>query len=127
MGVALEVRPTSGENDRTATGPVPPGEFEILANQFFREPARSVRGWERAVDAQARIGTALADLIHTDAPGDVAVVGHGGVGTLWYCQLLGLEIDRRYDQPKQGHYFRVDRVTARPTCAWLPIEALGAG
>ena len=125
LDVPVEVRPDTGEMDRSATGVLPPEEFERVANGFFDEPHHSVRGWERAVDAQARITGALADLLgpHTDA--DVAVVGHGGVGTLWYCALAGLPIDRLHDQPGQGHYFTVDAVTGRPLHGWRPIDADG--
>jgi broad specificity phosphatase PhoE len=82
LKLALEIRACIGENDRSAVGFVTPAEFEILANAFFDEPERSVRGWERAIDAQRRIVQGLADLLHP-APYDVLVVGHGGVGTLW--------------------------------------------
>src|SRR3712207_2755939 len=43
------------ENDRSATGYLPPDEFERVADKFFAYPEESVRGWERAVDAQARM------------------------------------------------------------------------
>lgn len=116
-----EVRPGIGENDRSSVGFVPPAEFEQLANAFFAEPQSSVRGWERAVDAQHRIARGLEDLL-TPSPRDVLVVGHGGVGTLWYCFLNGLPIARRHDQPSQGHYFSVDRSTRRTLHAWRPID-----
>lgn len=41
-----------GENDRSATGFLPKAEFEIVADEFFAHPDASVRGWERAIDAQ---------------------------------------------------------------------------
>jgi hypothetical protein len=50
-----------GENDRSATGFLPPAEFEQVADAFFAEPERSVRGWERAIDAQARVETGGPD------------------------------------------------------------------
>jgi broad specificity phosphatase PhoE len=37
-----------GENDRSATGFLPPDEFEIVATEFFSCPTVSVRGWEKA-------------------------------------------------------------------------------
>ncbi len=43
-----------GEIDRAATGFLPPPEFERVADAFFAQPEASVRGWERAVDAQRR-------------------------------------------------------------------------
>ncbi len=97
-----------GENDRSATGYLPPAEFEAVADEFFARPEDSVRGWERAVDAQARI-VAAVERVTAAATGDVAVVAHGGVGALLLCHLLGVPIDRRYDQPGQGSWYRFDR------------------
>ena len=122
LKLPLEIRSGIGENDRSAVGFVPPAEFEVLANAFFAEPERSVRGWERAIDAQRRIVQGLADLLRP-APYDVLVVGHGGVGTLWYCHLNAFAIERRHDQPGQGHYFSVDLETGRALHAWLRIDA----
>jgi broad specificity phosphatase PhoE len=132
VGVTVEVRPDSGENDRSATGFLPPAEFEAVADRFFARPHDSVRGWERAVDAQARITGALADLLDPGGlgagsssnsnSGDVAVVGHGGVGTLWWCALTDRPIDRRHDQPGQGHYFSVDLATRRVLHGWRRLE-----
>ena len=69
-----------GENDRSATGYLPKTEFEAIADAFFARPENSVRGWERAIDAQRRIIAAM-DRVIAQAPeqGDVAVVSHGGV------------------------------------------------
>ncbi len=125
LGLPCEVREGIGENDRSSVGFVPPAEFEQLANAFFAEPEQSVRGWERAIDAQRRIARGLADLL-TPTTGDVVVVGHGGVGTLWYCFLNELPIERRHDQPSQGHYFSVDQQTRRAWHAWRPIDVLEA-
>ena len=87
-----------GENDRSATGFLPPEEFERVADQFFAHPEQSIHGWERAVDAQSRIVRAVENI-----KGDsVAIVSHGAVGTLLYCHLAGKPIDRRWDQPPNG-------------------------
>ena len=89
-----------GENDRSATGFLPPDEFERVADQFFASPHTSVRGWERAVDAQARIVRAVEQI--PDCDGSIAIVSHGAVGTLLYCHLAGEPIARRWDQPPNG-------------------------
>ena len=47
--------PGIGENDRSATGFLPREEFWATADLFFAHPTESIRGWERAIDAQARI------------------------------------------------------------------------
>ena len=122
--VEVEVRPETGEIDRSATGFVSPGEHEELADALFAQPEVSARGWERAVDAQARMVAALADLLDPATPADIAVVGHGGVGTLWWCHLAGLAIDRRHDQPGQGHHWALDLTTGRPIHPWRPIDRI---
>ncbi len=102
--VAVEVRERMHENDRSATGFLPPPEFEEVANQFFARPDESVRGWERARDAQARIvrevGIVMARPEARD--GDTLFVGHGGVGTLLQCHVAGRPIARVHDQPGGG-------------------------
>jgi broad specificity phosphatase PhoE len=76
------------------------------------------------VDAQARVVAALDDLLALDdARHDVAVIGHGGVGTLWWCHLAAESIDRRWDQPGQGHFFTVERASRRPLHHWVRIDA----
>ncbi len=127
VGLDIEIRSGIGENDRSATGFVPAERYQELAEQFFDHPYTSVDGWERGIDAQERITAGLADLLESDTPGDIVVVGHGSVGTLWYCCLAGLEIDRAHNQPTQGHYFTVDRETRRPLHPWAPIDETRPG
>ena len=96
------------ENDRSATGYLTPQEFQDTVSAFFAQPEFSVRGWEPAACAQARIVGAVEKVISL-APegGDIVIVGHGGTGTLLYCYLGGLAIARRYDQPATngGNWF----------------------
>lgn len=111
-----------GENDRSATGFVPPAEFEQLADAFFARPEESVRGWERAVDAQARIVRAVNRILDAREHGDIAIVAHGGVGTLLLCHLLKEPISRGRDQPSQGHVFAFDAVTREVLHPWKKLE-----
>ena len=120
-GICVEVRADLGENDRTATGFVPPHEFEQLADAFFAEPEGSISGWETAAAAQARILKASADLVNATTDGDILIVAHGGVGTLLYCALVGEPISRSFDQPHQGCYFVIDRRTGQPIHRWKSI------
>jgi broad specificity phosphatase PhoE len=97
-----------GENDRSATGFLPPQEFEAIVAQFFAHPEVSIRGWEPAAVAQQRIVSAVtAILAHDPTPGALAMVSHGGVGTLLLCHLAGHPINRRYAQPgaNGGNYY----------------------
>ncbi len=122
-GASIEVREAMHENDREATGFLPPAEFETVADAFFAEPHRSIRGWERAIDAQARIVAELDAVIATQPANEpLLLVGHGGVGTLLFCALTGQAIDRRLDQPRAGSVFAVDRETREPLFGWTPLE-----
>jgi broad specificity phosphatase PhoE len=107
-GLGVGVREDLGENDRSATGFLPPPEFEAMADAFFARPEESVRGWERAVDAQARVlGAVWALAAGHQGSGDMLVVAHGAVGTLLRTHVLGARISRALDQPGQGCWFRV--------------------
>lgn len=114
-----------GENERSATGYLPKAEFETVADAFFARPAESVRGWERAVDAQRRIVMAVDHAVAMgSADGDVAVISHGGVGALLLCHLKGVPISRTEDQPGQGggHLYSFDAATRRLLMGWRSIE-----
>jgi broad specificity phosphatase PhoE len=129
LGLSFTEIEDLGENDRSATGFLPPDEFERVADQFFASPTVSVRGWERAVDAQARIVRAVEGLPGNEsAKGPIAIVSHGAVGTLLYCNLASVRIDRRWDQPANGggNYFRF---TLSPRAAhswWQPVDLVSA-
>jgi broad specificity phosphatase PhoE len=119
-----------GENDRSATGFLPPAEFEEVANRFFAEPTRSVRGWERARDAQTRMVRAVEAIAAAEKDARrVLIVAHGAVGTLLYCHLAGLPIDRRWDQPpnKGGNYFGFSLQPRGVSSWWQAIDAEGVG
>lgn len=112
------------ENDRSSTGYLPPIEFEATANQFFAHPNVSVRGWETAVQAQYRVVAAIRHL-SSDTAISTAFVAHGAVGTLLYCDLMGIPISREHDQPGQGSYFEFDPQTWTASHSWRRIEPGG--
>jgi broad specificity phosphatase PhoE len=126
LGLVVLTLPESHENDRSATGFLPPTEFDSVANQFFDQPGRSVRGWERAIDAQKRIVDAARRAMAMSDSGDVLMVGHGGVGTLLYCHFRGLEISRRHDQQGGGggNYWSLDLDTLNILQGWRSMEEL---
>jgi broad specificity phosphatase PhoE len=114
-----------GENDRSATGYLPAPEFERVVDQFFAHPAASIRGWEPAAVAQQRIVRAVAAIIAQDtSSGSIAIVAHGGVGTLLLCALAGYAIDRGYEQPGKGggNYYAFDAQSRALRHGWRPID-----
>jgi broad specificity phosphatase PhoE len=125
LNVAVEVRQAMHENDRSATGFLVPDQFQAVADQFFAQPHISVRGWERAIDAQSRIVREVEHVLARDEPGDVLFIGHGGVGTLLYCYYSGITIDRTHDQPAGGGcFFAFARERRRVQHSWCPLEDL---
>jgi broad specificity phosphatase PhoE len=125
LGVGFATHAALGENDRSATGYLPRAEFEATADLFFAHPDRSIRGWERAVDAQRRIVGAVETVLAATPEGlDVAVVAHGAIGALLICALEGLAITRAQDQPPGGggHLFPFDRRTRLLRHGWVPFD-----
>lgn len=102
LGIAAETAPDLHENDRSATGFLPPPEFERMADAFFAAPADSVRGWEPAAAAQLRIVGAVGAVLAAAPAAPTLFVGHGGVGTLLKCHCGGLAIARSEDQGPGG-------------------------
>jgi broad specificity phosphatase PhoE len=123
-GIDIEVLDHAGENDRSATGFLLPDEFEKAADWFFANPEQSFYGWERAVDAQARIVSAVFSVLDGHDPSrPIAFVGHGGVGTLLKCHLAGLPIARSHDQPGGGgNLFAFALADRSLACDWRPFE-----
>jgi broad specificity phosphatase PhoE len=121
LGLAVAVDARLDENDRSATGFLPPAEFQRVADAFFARPQESVRGWERAIDAQQRVVAAFDAIAARPASGDVAIVAHGGVGTLLLCHLTKLPISRDHDQPSQGHYWSYSTQTRSMLHGWRSI------
>lgn len=124
LGLQAVAHPGLGENDRSATGYLPRPDFEALADAFFARPDESVRGWERAADAQARIVATMRQVLETAPPGDVAAVSHGGVGALLLCYLTAAPISRAADQPpgSGGFVLAFDRYDWTVRHGWRPID-----
>lgn len=129
-GIRVESGENFGENDRSSTGFVPSERFEQLADAFFDEPEVSTEGWERAIDAQARVvGAFEAALAGHDSALPVVFTGHGAVGTLLKCHLGGLAIARREDQrrigdPGGGNVFVVRLRDRKLLSDWMAMEKL---
>jgi broad specificity phosphatase PhoE len=124
-GLPLTTRAELGENDRSATGFLPPPQFERMADAFFARPHESVRGWERAADAQARIVAAVQAIDRDERSGGaIAIVSHGAVGTLLHCWLSGRDISRRWDQPGNGggNWYAFTLEPRQALGHWQPLD-----
>lgn len=128
LGKDFIIKSAMHENDRSATGFLPPAEFEKVADSFFTNPSKSILGWERAIDAQSRIAGETSAIISNHNGGDLLLIGHGAVGTLLYCHLANQPIDRKFDQPAGGgNYFTADLATLNILHHWQPMEKLIQG
>jgi|SRR5580693_2750225 broad specificity phosphatase PhoE len=124
LGLSFATRADLGENDRSATGYLPREEFEATADLFFEHPDQSVRGWEPARDAQARIVGAIDGILEAAPSVNVAVIAHGGIGALLLCKLKGFPINRADDQPGEGggNFFVFERPDRALLQGWRPID-----
>lgn len=116
-----EVDARLGEMDRSATGYLDPQEFEPTVDAFFARPLESVRGWERAVDAQRRIEQAVRQLVAETPQRSIVFVAHGGVGALLLASLTRVPIIRELDQPGMGSMFRFDPTRWEALSTWQRI------
>ena len=120
-----------GENDRSSTGFLPPALFEAHADRFFAQPQQSADGWERAIDAQARIvATVRTALASVPAGSAVVFCGHGAVGTLLKCRIGNRRISREEDQGRigaqgGGNGFLFDLAAKQLLTDWTPMEEIG--
>lgn len=124
LGVPLDVDSRLGEIDRSSTGYLPKALHDSLGELAMENPMHSVRGWERAVDAQRRVANAVRDIRTRHPFEDVVVVSHGGVGLLFLCSVLGVEISRAYTAPNRngGCYFCIDSSSGALRTSWKDIE-----
>ena len=116
------------ENDRSSTGFLAGEAFTEAVRRLFGAPEQSYRGWERAIDAQQRIVSAVTTAL-ADVPAEMPVVfcGHGCVGTLLKCALAGRPITLAEDQrlmgaPGGGNVFAFDRAAFTLITDWVAME-----
>ncbi len=116
-----------GEIDRSSTGYLPHLEHAEVSKKAFEYPERSIRGWEKAIDAQTRIKEALRIVWRDNKRphGDVLIVSHGGVGLLLLCSCLNQEISRKYAMQNAGGgcYFVIDSDTELVLASWEDMDA----
>jgi broad specificity phosphatase PhoE len=112
-----------GEVDRSSTGYLEMDEHDHAVAELFRNPEVSYQGWERAIDAQDRI-VSFVKLIDAEVEkgASIAIVSHGGVGTLLMCHIKCVHISRDEAGPGQGNYFCFERGSWDLVYGWRPID-----
>ncbi|NMC35654.1 histidine phosphatase family protein [Candidatus Beckwithbacteria bacterium] len=110
-----------GEIDRSATGYLVPEQFQTTVKQFFDRPNQSILGWERAIDAQARIVKAVKQITQKHPDQNMLISSHGGVGALLKCFIKNISITQTEDQKSLGSYFVFDTKTWQLILDWQKI------
>jgi broad specificity phosphatase PhoE len=125
LGLPFRTEESLGENDRSSTGYIAPPEFWEVVRAFFGHPYESIRGWERAIDAQTRIVTTVSRIARADeTSGSIVIVSHGGVGCLLTAHLQKVEIgqESRPSHPGGGCFIVIDRESFTLQQDWRAIE-----
>ncbi len=91
LGIRLEVVEGLHEHDRSNEPFVEAEEFRAAVASFFDRPDELVMGRETASQAQMRFGDAVQRLLIGHTTGNVVVVAHGTVISLYVARHAGVE------------------------------------
>lgn len=86
LGVPWSTQDGLHEHDRSAVPFLGDAEFNAAVARFFAEPDTLVFGGETAAAARERFSTAIAAVLREHPEGNLAVVAHGTVITLFVAQ-----------------------------------------
>lgn len=89
LAVPIEVIAGLRENDRTGQGWLGTAELEARIAHFFVEPDRRIMGNETADAAHTRFAAAVEDVCARHQTGNIVVVAHGTVITLYVARRTG--------------------------------------
>lgn len=91
LGTPFEMMEDLHENDRTNLGWLGVEELEATIARFFAAPDRHIIGNETADEAHVRFAAAIADVCVRYPVGDIVIVAHGTVITLFVSRRTGQE------------------------------------
>jgi broad specificity phosphatase PhoE len=91
LDLHAEIAPRLHEHDRSNLPYLPAEEFQTLIADFFRRPSNLVMGRETAHQARDRFSNAVQRLITERPRGNIAIVAHGTVITLFVAEHAGIE------------------------------------
>lgn len=90
LGVSFEICEGLHEHDRSKVGFLGKEEFEEAVANFFERPEELIFGQETAAQALTRFDLAIANLLAKYPGGNLAVVTHGTVITLFTAFHAGI-------------------------------------
>ena len=96
------------EINRNSTGFLKPPEFRNAMDEFYLHPDKSFKGWETANGAVSRTMNIISRIMEDNINKNVAIVGHGAVGTLLVCALKKVTFSSREEPRIQGSWIAID-------------------
>ncbi len=97
-----------GEADRSATPFLPLEEYMEKIEEAYEKPSKSIVGWESHESVMKRNVNCLKGIVKKYKNKTIAIIGHGGAGTLIKCFIKGKEPDFDEDPKKTGCFFVAD-------------------
>lgn len=90
LGIEARQQPGLHENDRTGLPYLSKDEHLSLFRRFFSSPDEQVIGLETASRARKRFEAAVADVLKTSPSGNIGIVAHGTVISLFVEARTGM-------------------------------------
>lgn len=114
-----------GEVDRSSTGYLPEKEHDQNGRMLFLYPTDSIDGWEKAVDAQKRMVSAVESLIaDNQTTGDLVIITHGAVGSFLNSHLKNnpISLNDTPGIPGGGGIFAFEAQSKNILYDWVNID-----
>lgn len=89
LGLSVEIEPDLREHERPSGLMLSEAAFQATIAGFFSHPQELVYGGETASEALSRFSTGIARLLATRPVGDIVVVTHGTVMSLYCASRTG--------------------------------------
>lgn len=91
FGLRVEIEANLHEHDRRGIGRLSNGEFQEAVAQLFSEPEALVFGQETGAQARQRFSQAVDNILARYPTGDVIVVSHGTVMSLFAAMRTAID------------------------------------
>lgn len=91
LGIPVEAAPNLHEHERPGTGLDTVEQFEATVARLFENPGELVFGAETGDEARERFSAAVDDAMKQHPAGNVVIVTHGTVITLFVARVAGIK------------------------------------
>jgi broad specificity phosphatase PhoE len=96
------------EADRSSTGALPLEEYMQGVRQAYLNPDIGFSGWESHRLMMQRNSIKVEEIMEKHKDQTVAIIGHGGAGTVLKCYIKGIEPDFAEDPKITGCFWICD-------------------